>query len=453
MDHKIEFSNQDLKKLIGPLIIEQALAVTVGIADTMMVSSVGEAAISGVTLVDMISILLINLFAALATGGAVVTSQFIGARQRDKACLSANQLLLVAFIISTVIMILSIAFRGQALRLLYGDIENNVLESAMIYFWITALSYPFLALYNSCAALFRAMGNSRVSMFASFVTNIINIAGNAICVYLLRMGVAGVAVPTLISRAVGAVILLILIRDPHRVICIRRKGFLPDLSMIRRILFVGIPSGLENSMFQFGKILSVSIIAHFGTTQIAANAVSNNLNSIGYLPGSAISLAMITVVGQCVGAQDYDQAKYYTKKLMKLCYILVIGMNLVLLIFLPLILKIYNLSDATLDLALILTLIHSICSLFFWPASFTLPNALRAANDVKYTMVVSIVSMWVFRVIFSYILGMRLGWGAIGVWIAMIMDWLCRLSFFVHRFRSDKWLTKYVPDSMQKQTG
>ncbi len=444
MEHKIEFTNRDLKQLIIPLIIEQTMAITVGIADTMMVSSVGEAAISGVTLVDMISILLINLFAALATGGAVVTSQFIGARQRDKACLSANQLLMITLIISVGIMLFSIALRGQILRLMFGNIDSNVMENAMTYFWITALSYPFLAVYNSCAALFRAMGNSRVSMFAAFVTNIINISGNAFCIYVLQMGVAGVAVPTLIARVAGAVILIILIRDPHREIYIRIKGFLPNMPMIRKILFIGIPSGLENSMFQLGKILVVSIIAYFGTTQIAANAVSNNLNSLGCLPGSAISLAMITVVGQCIGARDFDKAKYYTKKLLKLSYILTIGMNLLVMILLPLILPIYSLSDETLKLASILILIHCTCSLFFWPASFVLPNALRAANDVKFTMTVSIVSMWIFRVIFSYILGMYLGWGAIGVWIAMITDWICRMSFFIHRFRSEKWLSKFV---------
>ena len=341
-------------------------------------------------------------------------------------------------------MLFSITLRGQILRLMFGNIDSNVMENAMTYFWITALSYPFLAVYNSCAALFRAMGNSRVSMFAAFVTNIINISGNAICIYVLHMGVAGVAVPTLIARVTGAIILLILISDPHREIYIRFKGLLPNMSMIRRILFIGIPSGLENSMFQLGKILVVSIIAYFGTTQIAANAVSNNLNSLGCLPGMAISLAMITVVGQCVGARDFDQAKYYAKKLLKLSYILTIGMNLLVMISLPLILPIYNLSDETLKLASILILIHCTCSLFFWPASFVLPNALRAANDVKFTMTVSIASMWIFRVIFSYILGMYLGWGAIGVWIAMITDWICRTSFFTCRFRSDKWRAKYI---------
>jgi putative MATE family efflux protein len=447
MDQKIEFSNRELKALIIPLIIEQALAVSVGIADTIMVSTVGEAAISGVTLVDMISILLINLFAALATGGAVVASQFIGAKQRYNACRSANQLLLIAITISIVIMLFSITLRGQILRLLFGNIEKNVLENAMIYFWITALSYPFIAIYNCCAALFRAMGNSRVSMFASFVTNIINIAGNAICIYALHMGVSGVAIPTLVARIVGAVILVVLIKDPHRKIYIR--GFAPDISMIRRILFIGIPSGLENSMFQLGKIIVISIIAYFGTTQIAANAVANNLGSVGCLPGTAIGLAMITVVGQCVGAQDFDQAKRYAKKLLKLSYILTISVNLTVILLSPLVLRLYNISDETLKLASLLILIHSGCSLFFWPASFVLPNALRAANDVKFTMTVSIVSMWTFRVAFSYILGMWLGLGAIGVWIAMVMDWIFRLSFFTHRFISGKWRTKYIADNEQ----
>jgi len=451
MDRKIEFSNQDLKTLIIPLIIEQALSVSVGIADTMMVSSVGEAAISGVTLVDMINILLINLFAALATGGAVVSSQFIGAKQRDKACRSANQLLLIAITISVGIMLLCIVLRGQILRLLFGNIEKSVFENATTYFWITALSYPFIATYNSCAALFRAMGNSRVSMFASFITNIINIAGNAVCVYLLSMGVAGVAVPTLAARMAGAIILVVLIKDPHRQIFVRLKGFAPDISLMRKILFIGIPSGMENSMFQLGKVMVVSIIAQFGTAQIAANAVATNMDSVGCLPGLAMGLAMITVVGQCVGAQDLEQAKHYAKKLLKISYILTISINLMVILISPLVLRLYNLSDETLNLALLLILIHSVCSLFFWPAAFVLPNALRAANDVKFTMTVSIVSMWIFRVGFSYILGMGFGLKAIGVWIAMVMDWICRLSFFTRRFISGKWQTKYVADEEQQK--
>ena len=442
---ELEFSKKDLKKLVIPLIIEQMLAITVGMADTIMVSSVGEAAVSGVSLVDMINILIINLFAALATGGAVVASQFIGAKELDRARLSASQLLIVTFVISTAFMILALILRQQLLHLLFGVIEDVVMENALTYFRISALSFPFIALYNSSAALFRAMGNSRVSMLISFVTNIINIVGNAICIYALHMGVAGVAVPTLIARATGAVIMLLLIADTRREIYVRLKGIKIDFSMIRRILYIGIPSGLENSLFQLGRVLVVSIIASFGTMQIAANAVANNLDSLGTIPGQAMSLTIITVVGRCVGARDYEQAKYYTKKLLKSAYIVTIAMNAAVILSMPLVLRAYNLSDETLKLAAILVIIHTGCAMLIWPLSFTLPNALRAANDVKFTMIVSIASMWIFRIVFSYILGKLLGWGAIGVWISMIMDWVCRTSFFVARYRSGKWQTKYTP--------
>ena len=445
MNRELEFSKKDLRKLIIPLIIELMLAITVGMADTIMVSSVGEAAVSGVSLVDMINILIINIFAALATGGAVVASQLIGAKERDRACLSANQLLIVTFAISTAFMFLSLIFRGKLLNLLFGVIEQDVMDGALTYFWISTLSFPFIALYNSCAALFRAMGNSRVSMFTSFVINIINVVGNAICIYALHMGVAGVAIPTLISRVVGAVIMLILLSDSRREIHVRLRDFKFDFSMIRRILHIGIPSGLENSLFQLGRVLVVSIIAYFGTVQIAANAVANNLDSLGTIPGQAMSLTIITVVGRCVGARDYEQAKYYTKKLLKSTYIVTIIMNATVILSLPLLLRAYNLSEETLKLAAILVVIHAGCAMLLWPLAFTLPNALRAANDVKFTMIVSIASMWIFRIVFSYILGKLLGWGAIGVWVSMIMDWICRMSFFVTRYSSGKWQTKYTP--------
>ena len=445
MNKVMEFSKKDLKKLIVPLIIEQALVIMVGMADTVMVSSVGEAAVSGVSLVDMINVLLINIFAALATGGAVVASQLLGERERGGACRSASQLMLITIAVSAATMGLSILFRIPILRLVFGDIEYDVLKSASTYFWISAVSYPFIGLYNSCAALFRAMGNSRISMLTALAANIIHIIGNAIGVYVLHMGVAGVAVPSLISRLFSAVIMIILLSDKRREIHIRIKDFVPNLYMIKRILYIGIPSGLENSLFQLGRVLVVSIIAAFGTVQIAANAVANNLDSLGCIPGQALSLAMITVVGRCVGARDYDQVKYYTKKLLKITYVVTAAINAAIILSMPLLLSLYNLSDETVRLASILVLIHDGCAMLLWPAAFTLPNALRAANDVKYTMIVSIASMWVFRIVFSFILGRMLGWGAIGVWTAMVMDWVCRIIFFVTRYKSGKWQKKYVP--------
>ena len=322
-------------------------------------------------------------------------------------------------------------------------VEGEVMDYAARYYYISALSYPFLAIYNANAALFRSMGNSKVSMYVALMMNIIHIGLNAIFVYVFNLSVAGVAVSSLISRFAAAAVMSVLIRNQNlQVHIIKGTKLHINKRMIKRILGIGIPNGLENSMFQFGRVIVVRFIAGFGTVQIAANAVANNIDAFGTIPGQAISLAMITVVGQCVGANNYDQARYYIKKLLKIAYAITIALNSVLLLSLPVILKVYNLSPETLTLATILIFIHNGCAMLIWPLSFSLPNALRASNDVRYTMVVAIFSMWVFRIMFSYILGDLMGWGAIGVWIAMIMDWIFRSALFIGRYFSGKWTTK-----------
>lgn len=434
------FSNSDLRRLIIPLIIEQILAISVGMADTMMVSAAGEAAVSGVSLVDMVNVLLINVFAALATGGAVVTAQLIGARQQRRACESAMQLLLISVVSSTVIMTLALSFQRPLLTLLFGSITYEVMQNCLTYLWLSAVSYPFLAVYNACAALFRAMGNSKVSMNVSILMNVINVAGNALCVLGLRMGVAGVALPSLVSRAVAAVIMLLLLRNPRNEVHIAGIPLRVDFGLIRKILHIGIPNGFESGMFQLGRLLVVSIISMFGTAQIAANAVANNIDSLGCIPGQALGLAMITVVGQCVGAQDRAQVVYYTRKLLKIAYLLAFLFNAAILAGLPLLLAVYNVSPEARELATALIWIHNGLAILLWPLAFILPNALRAANDVRYTMLVSTASMWTFRIVFSYVLGLWLGLGALGVWIAMVLDWVCRIVFFLVRYRSGKWM-------------
>ena len=437
------FSNQMLRKLIVPLIIEQILAVTVGMVDTMMVSSAGEAATSGVSLVDMINNLIINVFAAVATGGAVVASQYLGQRRREKACEAADQLVLVTALISAVMMAAAIVFRRGLLETIYHGIEPDVMENALIYLVISALSYPFLAVYNSCAALFRSMGNSRISMQASIVMNTLNIIGDYILIFHFHMGVAGAALAPLASRMVACVILNVRLRNKNLDICIGQGKLAWNGDMIRRILHIGIPGGVENSIFQLGRVLVVSIIATFGTVQIAANAVANNLDSMGVLPGQAMNLAMITVIGRCVGAGDFGQARYYAKKLMKLTY-LINGLCCAgVILTMPLTMRLYGLSEETLALAVVLVLIHDGFAILLWPASFTLTNVLRAANDVKFPMVVSILSMIIFRLGLSYVIGVGMGWGAIGVWTAMVVDWIVRISCFVGRYRSGKWQTFY----------
>lgn len=434
------FSNSDLKKLIVPLIIEQILAITVGMVDTMMISYAGEAAISGVSLVDMINNLLINIFAAIATGGAVITSQYLGRKDRERARESASQLVLITAVISGGIMALVLLVKRPMLSGLYGSIEPEVMENAIVYLTISAYSYPFLAVFNSCAALFRSMGNSRVSMKVSVAMNLFNAAGNAVLIFGLHMGVAGAAWASMGARMMAALVMIMLLRNRRNDIYVAAKQiFKWNGNIIHKILYIGIPNGIENGLFHLGRVLVVSIIASFGTVQIAANAVANNLDNMGCIAGQAMNLAMVAVIGRCVGAGDYEQASGYVKKLMRITYILTLFTNGAVLVTLPWVLKIYTLSEEAARLSAILVAIHCGFGIFLWPASFTLPNALRASNDVKMTMVIAIFSMVVFRIIFSVILGSRFGMGAIGVWIAMIIDWVFRSVMFVMRYRKGKW--------------
>ena len=438
------FSNKRLVQLIIPLVIEQGLTILVGMCDGVMVSSVGEAAISGVSLVDMINAVILVLFAALATGGAVVTSQLLGARRQEDARRSAGQLVLMAFTLGVAAMALCLIFARGLLKLFFGSIDESVMDAGLIYLRITALSFPFIALYNAGAALFRSTGISKISMQVSLLMNAINIVGNALCIFVLKMGVAGVAVPTVVSRAVAAVLILALATRRDQELYLQMQTLYPvDRKMMGKILRIGIPSACENSFFQFGRLVVVSMIALFGTTQTSANAVANTLDGMGIVIGQAMGLAMVTVVGQSVGAGDKEQATYYVKKLMFWSYLLLGIVNTLIILFADQLIGLYSsLTPETVDLTRKLVWIHAGAAIVLWATSFVLPNALRAANDVKFTMWVGIGSMIAFRIVGSWILCVQLGWGAIGVWIAMIADWICRVSFFLPRTLSGKWLSK-----------
>lgn len=436
------FSKKDLRKLIIPLILEQTLAITVGMADTMMISSAGEAAVSGVSLVDMFNNLIISVLAALATGGAVVTSQCIGAGRREEACRSARQLVFTEAAITIGISVLVLLFHRQILGLFFGQIEADVMQNAIIYLIISVFSFPLLAVYDSCAALYRSMGNAQITLKISLLMNVINVVGNAIGVYVLKLGVAGVAIPSLVSRGVAGVVLFTILHNPDNLVFLTRGKFKVDATIVKRILFIGIPSGIENGIFQLGRVLVVSIIAAFGTSQIAANGVANSLDSMGCIVGQAMSLAMITVIGRCVGAGEEGQVRYYTKKLLGETYFYTAVINSIILLLLPWILQIYGLGEETTRLSYILVMIHDGMAIFLWPASFVLPNMLRACNDVKYTMVVSIFSMITFRIGFSYVFGVHMGWMAVGVWAAMVIDWVFRVLCFVGRYLAGTWRKK-----------
>lgn len=434
------FSNRELANLIGPLVIEQLLAVFVGMADSIMVANVGEAAVSGVLLVDNIMILIINIFAALATGGAVVAGQYIGRKDEKSACKAATQLVWFVSLSAVAIMILVYFGKDIILNQVFGHITAEVKGHADIYLLIVTASIPFIALYNGGAAIFRAMGNSQVSMRVSLLMNAINVTGNAILVFGLRIGTAGVAIPTLISRMVAAIVITVLLCNQTRILHIERTLKIRfDGRMIRKILAIGVPNGLENSMFQLGKILVLSLVSTFGTYAIAANAVSNAIALFQILPGMAISLAITTVISQCVGANDYEQVHYYLKKLLAIIYVAMVGTVALIFLALPLILKAYNLSDQTAAAATNIIHFHGISAMIIWPLSFALPAAYRAAGDAKACMYTSIVSMWIFRIGFSYLVGKYMGLGVFGVWVAMVIDWVVRAICFIIRYFNGKW--------------
>lgn len=434
------FSNKALTALIIPLVIEQLLAVLVGMADSIMIASVGEAAVSGVSLVDNIMILIINIFAALATGGAVVAGQFLGQKREEEACKAANQLVWFVTICAVGIMILVYLGKWIILHKVFGQITGEVRGHANTYLLIVTASIPFIALYNGGAAVFRAMGNSRISMIVSLIMNVINVTGNAILIYGLHFGTAGVAIPTLVSRVVAAVIITVLLCNPKWMLHLDRTWrFRFDKRMIRRILAIGVPNGLENSMFQLGKILVLSLVATFGTYAIAANAVANAVACFQILPGMSISLAITTVISQCVGAGDFKQVHYYLRKMMLIIYGCMAATVAVIYLVMPIILDAYNLSVKTANVTEQILNFHGISAILIWPLSFALPAAFRAAGDAKMCMYISIFSMWVFRIGFSYLLGEYFGMGVFGIWVAMIIDWGFRVICFVFRYFSGKW--------------
>ncbi|MDY2712723.1 MAG: MATE family efflux transporter [Candidatus Faecivivens sp.] len=439
------FDRHSLTALIIPLIIEQFLAMLIGAADTIMVSSCGEAAVSGVSLVDTINILLIQVFSALATGGAVVAAQYLGMGKKEDAKESSKQLMIVVLVVSLIVTILSLITHRPLLRVIFGSIDNEVMANAQIYFLLSALSYPFLSLYNGGAALFRSMGNSKISMITSFFMNGLNIVGNAILIYGAGWAVFGAALATLISRILGAIYMIWLLLKKDNPLSI--SGILHtrlSWKMVRSILVIGVPNGIENGLFQVGKILVASLISSFGTYAITANAVSNTLAGLEIVPSSAIGLAMITVVGQCIGAGDDKQTAEYTKKLMVLSYIAMLICNLLMTFGCPLLISFYNTSAETAQIAKELVWIHSLMGIIFWPASFTLPNALRAAGDAKFTMIISMLSMWLCRIGMSFLLGVYFNMGVQGVWIAMTIDWIFRAALYIWRFARGGWKGKKV---------
>lgn len=437
------FSNAQLRRLIIPLLIEQLLVMLVGMADTIMVSAAGEAAISGVSIVNDVNNLIISILTAIAGGGAVIVTQYLGNQDEKNTKLSASQLIMISFLISLTFGILCVVFHSGILHLLYGSVESDVMENAKTYFWITALSFPFLGVYNSAAALYRSMNQTKVTMKVSFLMNAINIVGNYICVYRMGMAAAGVAWPTFLSRAVAAIVMIRLCFNSENMIYVTVKDILSyNQGIVSKILSIAVPNGVENGLFQLGKVLVSTFVATYGTMQIAANGVTNSLSVLCYTTEMAMQLAVVTVVGQCVGANDYEQARYYIKKMIRMAWIMAIVNNAILYIVSPLALRMYTLSDETFSIAETILGMECVAVAVLHALAFVLPTCLRASGDAKYTMYVGVASMFAARVAGAYILGTVMGYGVVGTRIAMYIDWCVRIVFFVIRYKSGKW-TQY----------
>lgn len=439
------FSDKDLRNLILPLIGEQLLAMLVGMADTVMVSSAGEAAISGVSIVNDVNNFLIAVLTALAGGGAVTVSQFLGSGDRRQTDFTASQLVMITGLIASCVAVLSLLFYRQLLHGLYGSVEPEVMKAAETYFWITALSFPFLGIYNSSAAIFRSMSRTDTTMKVSILMNAINVIGNAIGIYVLHLGVAGVAWPTVISRVVAAVVMTGMCFDKKNAISVTiRDIFSWNSRCLKKILLIAVPNATENGLFQFGKILISVFVSTYGTMQIAANGVTNSLSVFSYATESAMILAIVPVIGQCVGKNDYDQARFYFRKMLKTAYCLAITDSFLVFVFSPCALKLYTISPDTKLLVSTVIAMDCLAIASLHPMSFVIPTATRAAGDAEYTMVIGIISMFAMRVFGAYLFGTVFGFGLIGTRIAWYLDWAFRSFFFVRRYRSGKWMAYRV---------
>lgn len=441
------FTNRMIRNLLIPVVLEQLLNSIMGTADTMMVSNVGSAAISAVSLVDSINVLVIQAFSALAAGGAIVCAQYIGQRNKEKANESARQVLFIITAISVAVSLICLVFQKPLLRLIFGSVEAEVMRASEIYFFYTALSFPFIAAYDSAASIFRAQDNTRGPMTISMISNVMNIAGNAIMIWVFHMGVAGAALSTLISRVFCAVVVLIQLRkerEGQEIVVRDYFKIRPNWSMIKRILGIGIPSGVENSMFQLGKLAIQSTVSTLGTAAIAAQAMTNILENLNGIAAIGVGVGLMTIVGQCLGAGRKDEAVYYIKKLCVIAEIVVLTSCLIVFALTKPVTILGGMEKESADMCFHMVMWITIMKPLVWTMSFVPGYGLRAAGDVKFSMIISCCTMWACRFCLCVFLIRVMGFGPMGVWIGMFADWTVRSIIFTWRFHSRKWLQHKV---------
>ena len=436
------FSNKDLKNLIAPLFLEQLLIALVGIADVFVIGFVGEAAVSGVSLVNSFNTIFLNLFTALASGGAVVISQYIGHKDKEHAGQAASHLLTASVILSVAISVVILLTNASLMRLMFGKVDADVMDACVTYLRISAYSYPALAIYNAGAVLYRSFGKTSTTMYISILANIINVIGNCIGVFGLHAGVVGVAVPSLVSRCFSAVVITILCFSAKNPVSYLGSWIMKlDVSLQKKILRIAVPNGVESGVFQLVKVALSSVVALFGTYQIAANGVAQSIWSLAALVCVTMGPVFITVIGQCMGAGDIEQAEMYFRKLTKITLVFAIAWNALIFAVTPVFMSFYALEDQTKRLVILLVLIHNIFNAVAFTFADPLGKGLRATGDVKFTTATSLFTTIGVRLIFSMIFGIWLNLGVIGIAFAMCLDWSVRGIIFWWRFKQGKWKT------------
>ena len=445
MEQQHMFTNRMIRNLLVPVVLEQILNSIMGTADTMMVSNVGSAALSAVSLVDSINILLIQAFSALAAGGAIVCAQYIGQKNYEKANMSARQVLFIITAISVAVSAVCLIFQKPLLRLIFGSVEADVMRASETYFFFTALSFPFIASYDAAASIFRAQENTKGPMIISMISNVMNIGGNAVLIWVFHMGVAGAAISTLVSRVFCAVVVLYQLRkDRQPIVVTDYLKIRPDWSMIGRILGLGIPSGIENSMFQLGKLAIQSTVSTLGTAAIAAQAMTNILENLNGIAAIGVGVGLMTIVGQCLGAGRKDEAIYYIKKLCVIAEIVIIVSCLTVYALARPVTILGGMEKSSAAMCIHMITWITIVKPLVWTMAFVPGYGLRAAGDVKFSMITSCCTMWACRFCLCIFLIRVLGFGPMGVWIGMFADWTVRGILFTWRFHSRRWLKHKV---------
>ena len=444
-DQSLMFDNRKLAKLLIPLALDQLLNSFMGTVDTLCVSNLGSAAISAVSLVDSINILIVQAFFALASGGTVVCSHYLGCKEKKQAQEAARQLVFITFMLSLAITVLFVIFNGPLLHLIFGKVEQDVMSNARKYFFFTTLSYPFIALYDDGSCILRAQENSRLPMQISIISNIMNVIMNLVFVWIFHWGVAGTAISTLISRIFSMAVVMIKLRNPSFDVSLRHYfSIRPDWSKIKKILYIGVPSGIENSMFQFGKLAIQSTVSLMGTAAIAAQGMTNIIENLNGILAIGIGIGLMTVVGETLGAGHEEEAVYYIKKL---CIIAEVTMVLSCIFMYAITRPITifgGMEPESAKLCIFMVTCITIVKPLIWDMAFIPAYGLRAAGDVKFSMTVSVLTMWLCRVTLATVLARVFHMGPMAVWIGMFTDWGIRNIIFTIRFHSRKWLQHKV---------